>query len=153
MDSRPICTFLIFVFYVCGVYIQMCIFRREGYSNFLFFAYFFYLSKFYEVFDTIILMVKGTRPELLQTYHHAGIVTFYLIFGCCRRCISHVLRACISSGAMIGMWWALNADSPGLWFFVCENAFVHAIMYFYYAMSTIGITLFYCGFKVVFTWF
>ncbi|CAG8690515.1 36992_t:CDS:2, partial [Racocetra persica] len=35
-------------------------------------GYLFYLSKFYEVIDTIIIILKSRRSSLLQTYHHAG---------------------------------------------------------------------------------
>jgi hypothetical protein len=37
-------------------------------------AFLFYLSKYYEFVDTIILVVKRKRVLLLQTYHHAGAV-------------------------------------------------------------------------------
>ncbi|CAI7638219.1 unnamed protein product [Penicillium manginii] len=32
----------------------------------------FYLSKFYEVIDTAIILAKGKKSSTLQTYHHAG---------------------------------------------------------------------------------
>ena len=32
----------------------------------------FYLSKFYEVLDTAIILAKGKKSSTLQTYHHAG---------------------------------------------------------------------------------
>lgn len=35
-------------------------------------TYLFYLSKYYEVIDTIIILVRGKKSPLLQTYHHAG---------------------------------------------------------------------------------
>ncbi|CAO3639509.1 unnamed protein product [Cunninghamella echinulata] len=35
-------------------------------------GYIFYLSKYYEVIDTMIILLKGRRSSLLQTYHHAG---------------------------------------------------------------------------------
>ena len=37
-----------------------------------FWGWFFYLSKFYEVVDTMIIIAKGKRSSTLQTYHHAG---------------------------------------------------------------------------------
>ena len=36
------------------------------------YGFWFYLSKFYEVIDTIIILLKGRKSSLLQTYHHAG---------------------------------------------------------------------------------
>lgn len=37
-----------------------------------FYGWLFYLSKFYEVVDTAIIIAKGKKSSLLQTYHHAG---------------------------------------------------------------------------------
>lgn len=37
-----------------------------------FYGWLFYLSKFYEVVDTAIIILKGKKSSLLQTYHHAG---------------------------------------------------------------------------------
>nr|CAG8552099.1 5557_t:CDS:10 [Entrophospora candida] len=34
-------------------------------------GYLFYLSKYYEIIDTIIILMKGRRSSFLQTYHHA----------------------------------------------------------------------------------
>jgi hypothetical protein len=36
------------------------------------YGFWFYLSKFYEVVDTAIIILKGKKSSLLQTYHHAG---------------------------------------------------------------------------------
>lgn len=36
------------------------------------YGFWFYLSKFYEVIDTAIILLKGRKSSLLQTYHHAG---------------------------------------------------------------------------------
>lgn len=33
-----------------------------------------YLSKFYEVVDTLIILAKGKESSTLQTYHHAGVM-------------------------------------------------------------------------------
>ncbi|KAH8815739.1 fatty acid elongase-like protein [Xylogone sp. PMI_703] len=37
-----------------------------------FYGWIFYLSKFYEVLDTAIILAKGKKSSTLQTYHHAG---------------------------------------------------------------------------------
>ncbi len=37
-----------------------------------FYGWIFYLSKFYEVLDTFIILAKGKLSSTLQTYHHAG---------------------------------------------------------------------------------
>lgn len=76
-------------------------------------GYLFYLSKYYEIVDTIIILLKGRRSSLLQTYHHAG--------------------------AMITMWSGIHYQSTPVWIFVLFNSFIHSIMYAYYALTSIGI--------------
>jgi hypothetical protein len=67
-----------------------------------FYGWFFYLSKFYEVLDTAIIIAKGKRSSTLQTYHHAG--------------------------AMICMWSGIRYMSPPIWMFVFVNSGIHALM-------------------------
>jgi len=76
-------------------------------------GYLFYLSKFYEVIDTAIIIMKGRRSSLLQTYHH--------------------------SGAMITMWSGIRYQAQPIWIFVVFNSLIHSIMYMYYAMTSIGL--------------
>lgn len=82
-------------------------------KNLAFYGYLFYLSKFYEILDTIIILLKGRPSMLLQSYHHAG--------------------------AMLSMWAGVRFSSPPIWIFVCFNSFIHSIMYFYYTLSTLHI--------------
>lgn len=70
------------------------------------YAYIFYLSKYYEVFDSVILLLKGKRVSNLQSYHHAG--------------------------AIICMWIAYRYQSQPVWVFCVFNSFVHTWMYTYY---------------------
>jgi hypothetical protein len=67
-----------------------------------FYGWFFYLSKFYEVLDTVIIILKGKRSSTLQTYHHAG--------------------------AMMCMWAGIRFMSPPIWMFVFVNSGIHAMM-------------------------
>ena len=67
-----------------------------------FWGWFFYLSKFYEVVDTAIIVAKGKRSATLQTYHHAG--------------------------AMLCMWAGIRYMSPPIWMFVFINSFIHTLM-------------------------
>jgi hypothetical protein len=67
-----------------------------------FYGWFFYLSKFYEVLDTAIILAKGKRSSTLQTYHHAG--------------------------AMMCMWSGIRFMSPPIWMFCLVNSFIHAMM-------------------------
>lgn len=67
-----------------------------------FYGWLFYLSKFYEVIDTFIILAKGRKSSFLQTYHHAG--------------------------AMLCMWAGIRYMSPPIWMFVLVNSFIHTIM-------------------------
>ena len=67
-----------------------------------FYGWFFYLSKFYEVLDTVIILAKGKKSSTLQTYHHAG--------------------------AMMCMWAGIRYMSPPIWMFVFVNSGIHALM-------------------------
>ncbi|KAI9294835.1 hypothetical protein K502DRAFT_324627 [Neoconidiobolus thromboides FSU 785] len=72
----------------------------------------FYLSKYWEFIDTLILIVKNKVPSLLQCYHH--------------------------SGAVLGMFYLFNSSSPGAWIFVLLNSLIHTIMYMYYFFTILG---------------
>ena len=67
-----------------------------------FYGWLFYLSKFYEVVDTLIILAKGKESSLLQTYHHAG--------------------------AMMSMWAGIRFMAPPIWMFVMVNSFIHTLM-------------------------
>ncbi|QDS77665.1 hypothetical protein FKW77_003145 [Venturia effusa] len=78
-----------------------------------FWGWFFYLSKFYEVFDTFIILAKGKRSSTLQTYHHTG--------------------------AMMCMWAGIRYMSSPIWMFCFLNSAIHTMMYVYYTLSAVGI--------------
>ena len=67
-----------------------------------YYGWLFYLSKFYEVVDTAIILAKGKRSSTLQTYHHAG--------------------------AMMCMWAGIRYMGQPIWIFVQFNSFIHALM-------------------------
>lgn len=67
-----------------------------------YYGWIFYLSKFYEVLDTFIILAKGKPSSTLQTYHHAG--------------------------AMLCMWAGMRYMSAPIWVFVQFNSFIHALM-------------------------
>ena len=67
-----------------------------------FYGWLFYLSKFYEVMDTAIILCKGKRSGTLQTYHHTG--------------------------AMLCLWAGIRYMSPPIWMFVLINSGLHALM-------------------------
>lgn len=57
-------------------------------------------------------MLKGGKPGILQTYHHVG--------------------------AVITIWAAVITKSPCCWVFVIFNSLIHAFMYTYYCLTTLG---------------
>lgn len=75
-------------------------------------GFLFYLSKYWELADTALLVVKRRQPSYLQVYHHAGTA-----YGAWLLCLTHV---------------------PVMFIFVGLNAIVHTIMYFYYAATVCG---------------
>lgn len=72
----------------------------------------FYVSKYYELLDTAILLIKGKPSSFLQTFHH--------------------------SGSILGMWIMTTTHAPAAWIFVLFNSFIHTIMYFYYTLTCLG---------------
>lgn len=82
-------------------------------SGLAFFGWLFYLSKFYEVLDTVIILAKGKRSSTLQTYHHAG--------------------------AMMCMWAGIRYMAAPIWIFTIFNSLIHAAMYFYYTLTALSV--------------
>ncbi|KAL7901464.1 fatty acid elongase [Trichoderma sp. TUCIM 5745] len=80
-----------------------------------FYGWIFYLSKFYEVLDTFIILAKGKYSSTLQTYHHAG--------------------------AMMCMWAGMRYMASPIWIFCLFNSFIHALMYTYYTLSAFSIKI------------
>ncbi|CAN6636622.1 hypothetical protein TRVA0_016S00254 [Trichomonascus vanleenenianus] len=97
-----------------GFWRQLCDVNEGIWENGLsYYGFFFYLSKFYEVVDTMIILAKGKQSSMLQTYHHAG--------------------------AMLSMWAGIRFASPPIWIFVVFNSLIHTLMYFYYTLSALKI--------------
>jgi hypothetical protein len=67
-----------------------------------FWSWIFYLSKFYEVLDTFIIVAKGKESSTLQIYHHAGVI--------------------------VCMWSGVRYMSPPVWICVLINSFIHTLM-------------------------
>ncbi|KAK3333177.1 GNS1/SUR4 family-domain-containing protein [Cercophora scortea] len=78
-----------------------------------FYGWIFYLSKFYEVIDTLIILAKGKFGSTLQTYHHAG--------------------------AMMCMWAGMRYMSAPIWMFAFVNSGIHALMYTYYTITAFNV--------------
>eukprot|EP01114_Cavostelium_apophysatum_P006853 TRINITY_DN1836_c0_g1_i1.p1 TRINITY_DN1836_c0_g1~~TRINITY_DN1836_c0_g1_i1.p1 ORF type:complete len:286 (-),score=55.47 TRINITY_DN1836_c0_g1_i1:101-958(-) len=77
--------------------------------------YIFYLSKFYELIDTIIIVLKKRPLIFLHVYHH--IITMVLVY--------------VTMRTELGIRWISSAS----------NCAVHIPMYTYYGLSALGINV------------
>uniref|UniRef100_A0A7S3DFA5 Elongation of fatty acids protein n=1 Tax=Palpitomonas bilix TaxID=652834 RepID=A0A7S3DFA5_9EUKA len=74
-----------------------------------FWVYVFYISKFYELLDTVLLVLKKKELIFLHVYHHA--ITMILV------------------------WVCLESKMPVQWSCELLNSGIHILMYYYYAAS------------------
>jgi hypothetical protein len=74
----------------------------------------FYYSKYVEYLDTAWLVLKGKPVSFLQTFHHFG--------------------------APWDVYLGLQFANEGLWIFMFLNAFIHTVMYTYYALTAAGVS-------------
>jgi len=72
----------------------------------------FYLSKYYEMLDTVILVLKKRPLTLVHVYHH--FIVPYLF------------------------WGFLATETSGQWSLAAANSLVHVFMYYYYMKTTLG---------------
>jgi hypothetical protein len=75
----------------------------------------FYLSKYYELIDTILLAARGRPLAFLHVYHHIIIIPLVLAF--------------------------IQAQIAYFWVGVVFNATIHTFMYYYYFMDSLGYKL------------
>ena len=87
--------------------------RVEG--SLWFWSFVYYLSKYYELFDTVLQLIQGKTPPnyFLHVYHHFCVIFMGWIW--------------MQSGASI--------QFVGLLF----NCFVHVVMYYYFYLKSIGV--------------
>eukprot|EP01119_Soliformovum_irregulare_P004264 TRINITY_DN15259_c0_g1_i1.p1 TRINITY_DN15259_c0_g1~~TRINITY_DN15259_c0_g1_i1.p1 ORF type:complete len:278 (-),score=63.14 TRINITY_DN15259_c0_g1_i1:43-876(-) len=74
--------------------------------------YIFFLSKYYELLDTVIIVLKKRPLIFLHVYHHC--ITIVLVY--------------VMLYNMVGVQWLC----------ITANAFVHIPMYTYYALTSLG---------------
>eukprot|EP00834_Sanchytrium_tribonematis_P004881 NODE_264_length_11354_cov_1.067170.p6 type:complete len:244 gc:universal NODE_264_length_11354_cov_1.067170:531-1262(+) len=76
----------------------------------------FYLSKFPELLDTVIMAIKGNTRQIsfLHVYHHTSIIIF---------------------------WYCIMYSTPysEAYFTAFQNSFIHTLMYSYYLMTSLKI--------------
>ncbi|EGG23549.1 steroid isomerase [Cavenderia fasciculata] len=78
-----------------------------------FWIYVFYLSKYYELFDTVLLALKKKPLIFLHVFHHMAMVP--------------ITWQWLNDQWLVGSWWCT---------FV--NSFIHTIMYYYYLQTSLG---------------
>ncbi|KAL7568280.1 hypothetical protein ACA910_022619 [Epithemia clementina (nom. ined.)] len=71
----------------------------------------FFLSKFYELGDTWLLLAKGKPATFLQVYHHALMIA--------------------------AMWGGVVTQAPWLFIVVALNSVIHTFMYIYFYIKTV----------------
>ncbi|KAJ1723703.1 hypothetical protein LPJ53_001984 [Coemansia erecta] len=97
-----------------GMFGGICDTKFTMWNNSLFrLSFYFYLSKYYEFIDTLIILYKGRSASTLQMYHHAG--------------------------AVITMWAGCYYIAVPIAFFVIVNSAIHTWMYTFYALTAYGI--------------
>lgn len=100
-----------------GIEYLFCDSRREYINKgpLFFWMYVFYLSKFYELIDTVLIVLRKSKLLFLHVYHHW--VTMLLCIVC------------------------LNSSNPYQWSATGLNALVHIPMYYYYLCAILKIDL------------
>lgn len=86
---------------------------RQYRGSLIWVTYMFYISKYWELLDTVIIVLKKRDLLFLQWYHHAA--------------------------AVILSWNNLESVWPQFWFCVAGNALIHTFMYFYYSCAALKI--------------
>jgi fatty acid elongase 3 len=74
--------------------------------------FFFILLKFYELFDTVLMVLKKRRLNFLHVYHHCIVIPLFYVY--------------------------MTTNMVSQWILVVANSTVHVLMYYYYAMATVG---------------
>eukprot|EP00126_Sphaerothecum_destruens_P007247 Sdes_comp19761_c0_seq1m11805 len=82
-------------------------------SNMLFWLQVFFISKFYELLDTVFLTLRKKPVIFLHWYHH---ITTLLV-----------------------LWYSMGSDLSTNCFCAVFNTFIHVFMYFYYMCQTLKI--------------
>jgi fatty acid elongase 3 len=96
-----------------GMYAIICD-PHQKYNNgkIIIWIYFYYISKYIELFDTFLLVLRRSQLRFIHTYHH--VTTMFITF------------------------FGLATGGTGQWIIITLNVFVHVIMYYYYVQVTLG---------------
>jgi fatty acid elongase 3 len=77
-----------------------------------FWMYIYYVSKYVELFDTVLLVLRRSQLRFIHTYHHVTTMTITYL--------------------------GLYTRGTGQWVIILLNVFVHVVMYYYYIQVTLG---------------
>lgn len=91
-----------------------------------------------EVLDTAILLLKGKKVGMLQSYHHMGAIwTMYAAYVTQAMPVYVALPAqsCVGFPVLT----QLSPARTNRWIFCVANSLVHSIMYSYYACTAVSI--------------
>eukprot|EP00240_Pyramimonas_obovata_P015845 CAMPEP_0118928726 /NCGR_PEP_ID=MMETSP1169-20130426/5909_1 /TAXON_ID=36882 /ORGANISM="Pyramimonas obovata, Strain CCMP722" /LENGTH=297 /DNA_ID=CAMNT_0006870771 /DNA_START=283 /DNA_END=1177 /DNA_ORIENTATION=- len=87
---------------------------RDFTTGRLYFIYYVnYMLKFYELLDTLLMILRNAPTPFLHVYHHAA--------------------------TLVLCWSQLHEKSTTQWVPIIINLAVHVVMYYYYAMATLGV--------------
>ena len=112
--SMYVASSLLYALYTYGIVTERnYYFQHKHIDNVIFY---FYLSKYYEYVDTLILYAKNKQPIFLQKFHHLGAVIVWHL-GYVNKC-------------------------EGMLFVCLWNSFVHSIMYLYYLLALLKIDVY-----------
>jgi len=96
-----------------GLWSAFCLSHSsKAYGPLFYWLYIYYLSKYYELFDTVLLVLKKKPLQFLHVYHHIIVV------------------------AMVWSW--LDQSVSISCTAAAANTFIHVIMYLYYAQTASG---------------
>ena len=89
--------------------------RTESKGSLWFYVYLYYLSKFYELLDTVLQMLSGKIPPnyFLHVYHHSCVI--------------------------MNVWYWLESAASLQFIGLLFNTAVHVVMYYYYYLRSVGI--------------
>ena len=79
----------------------------------VFWAYIFAVSKYFELFDTLLLIIRKKPVSFLHWFHHATVLLY--------------------------TWYAEYTHFTIGLLFIIVNSFVHTFMYYYYFLAEIGL--------------
>lgn len=91
----------------------ICESSQDNWDIIGFCSWLFYLSKYYEFFDTVQIIARRRVVIFLQYFHHAG--------------------------AVLTMWGLVYTSTPAVLIFTSFNSFIHTGMYFYYLITGLGV--------------